>query len=65
MASLIERRYRKGTNFVPSTGPAILEKGEAVITASANKKRKKKKKKKGAKPGQMSAMLSARFGKAK
>jgi hypothetical protein len=37
MASLIERRYKKGTKYVPKTGPAILERGEAVIPAKKNK----------------------------
>jgi hypothetical protein len=61
-ASLIERRYKKGTPFVPKTGPAIVDKGEAVIPKKANPfaNLKKKKKKKGKKGG-IAAMLANKF----
>ncbi len=41
MANLIERH--KGTDYVEKTGPAILQRGEAVISAKDNKKRLKMK----------------------
>ncbi len=36
-SSLGMKKYENGTSYVPSTGPAILHKGEAVIPANINK----------------------------
>jgi len=61
MASLIERH--KGTRFVPKTGPAVLQRGEAVIPKKANPFGKGGKKKKKAKKGGIAAMLATKFKK--